>query len=353
MKPLSAALILAVMAACTPKTGPLPAMDTHSIATLSVQPESSSAARPWDGQIEAVQQAELTAQTAGTIDAVLVDINATVSRGQLVIKLAGIEQRAGAAAAAAGTAAAKARALEAETTYARYLELSKKNYVSTQQLDQALATRNAAQANWRAAQAQAVQASQQQAYAQIRAPFSGIISQRLVEPGESVAPGQPLLRIFNPQQFRIQLQVPQSLAESLHLVSEADIQLADGTQLKAADVQVYPSADAEARSVTVRIALPEGRQDLMPGQVARVSFPGMAKDQSVWLPLAAVWQRGEVRGVYVVTDTGVQLRQLRLGDSSAGRIQVLSGLQIGERVASDPAQAAMALTAYRKSVNTP
>jgi len=345
--------MLSALAACAPNAGPSPTMDTQRIATLDVAPENVAESRLWDGQIEAVQQAELTAQTAGTVDAVLVDVSATVSRGQTVIKLAGIEQRAGAAAAAAGTAAAKAQTLEAEATYARYLELSKKNYVSKQQLDQALATRNAAQANWRAAQALAVQATQQQAYADIRAPFSGIVSQRLVEPGESVAPGQPLLRIFNPQRFRIQLQVPQSLAQSIRQASGAIIQLAEGAPFKATEVQVYPSADPQARSVTVRIQLPDERQGLMPGQVARVSFPGIGSDESIWLPLTAIWQRGELRGAYVVTDTDVQLRQLRLGESRNGRIQVLSGLQTGEHVATDPKQAAMALSAYRDAAAAP
>jgi multidrug resistance efflux pump len=93
--------------------------------------------------------------------------------------------------------------------------LAKQQYISRQQLDQALAAKNAAVANARAAEAAVSQASQQADYTEIRAPYDGVLSQRLVEPGESVAPGQPLLRVFNPDRFRIQIQVPQGVAAAI------------------------------------------------------------------------------------------------------------------------------------------
>jgi RND family efflux transporter MFP subunit len=322
-------------------------MDTSAINTLDLQSQGQDGVSQWDGVIEAVQQADLTAQTAGRVGAVLVDVNDTVQPNQLLLRLTGVEQQAGANAALAQVSAVKAQALEAESTYRRYAGLAAKQFVSKQQLDQALADRNAARAQVLAAEAQAAQAMQQNDYTQVRAPFAGIVSERLVEPGESVSMGQPLLRVFNPAQLRIQVQVPQRVADVLRQNPEADITLDDGVTVPAEQVVVYPSADAQAHSVTVRVLLPKTEKAMKPGQVAKVVFAIAAATDALWLPESAIWRRGELSGVYVVTDKTVLLRQLRLGESRAGHVEVLSGVTAGERIAADPAQAALSLAAFK------
>ena len=343
---ISIALSLAI-AACSSSPESAPVMDTRAINTLDMQSQGQGGVSQWDGVIEAVQQADLTAQTAGRVGTVLVDVNDAVQPNQLLLRLTGVEQQAGANAALAQVAAVKAQALEAESTYRRYAGLAAKQFVSKQQLDQALAARNAARAQVLAAEAQAAQAMQQNDYTQVRAPFAGIVSERLVEPGESVSMGQPLLRVFNPAQLRIQVQVPQRVADVLRQNPEADITLDDGVTVPAEQVVVYPSADAQAHSVTVRVLLPKTEKAMKPGQVAKVVFAIAAATDALWLPESAIWRRGELSGVYVVTDKTVLLRQLRLGESRAGRVEVLSGVTAGERIADDPAQAALALAAFK------
>jgi len=335
------------IAACSPSPESAPVMDTGTIKTLDLQTQGQAGVSQWDGVIEAVQQADLTAQTAGRVSAVLVDVNDAVQPKQLLLRLTGIEQQASVDSAQAQVAAVKAQAQEAESTYRRYAGLAEKQFVSKQQLDQALAARNAARAQVLAAEAQTAQAMQQNDYTQVRAPFAGIVSERLVEPGESVSMGQPLLRVFNPAQLRIQVQVPQRVADVLRHNPEADITLDDGVTLPAEQVVVYPSADAQAHSVTVRVLLPKTEKALKPGQVAKVAFAIAAGTDALWLPESAIWRRGELSGVYVVTDKTVLLRQLRLGETRAGRVEVLSGVSAGERIAVDPAQAALALAAFK------
>lgn len=338
----------AALAACSSAPPPAPGMDLKAIAAVTPQPASAEAGSRWDGVIEAVQQADLTAQTAGRVAAVAVDVNDKVAAGQVLLRLTGVEQRAGAEAARAQAAAARAQAVEAEATYRRFAGLAQQQYVSKQQLDQALAARNAAQAAARAAEAQVAQAAQQADYTQVRAPFAGVVAQRLVEPGESVSPGQPLLRVFNPGRFRIQVQVPQGVAAALRAAPQADITLADGRVLAASEVIVYPGADADAHSVTVRVQLPADAGALMPGQVASVRFPaGAGGTGALWLPQSALWQRGELTGVYVLGKDRLLLRQVRVGERRGDQIEVLSGLAKGERVAADPVRAAQALAEFR------
>jgi len=346
-KPALVLVLAAHLAACSPSPDAVPTMATGAIKTLDLQAQSQAGVSQWDGVIEAVQQADLSAQTAGRVGAVLVDVNDAVQPNQLLLRLTGVEQKAGADAAQAQVAAVKAQALEAESTYRRYAGLAEKQFVSKQQLDQALAARNAARAQVLAAEAQAAQAIQQNDYTQVRAPFAGIVSERLVEPGESVTMGQPLLRVFNPAQLRIQVQVPQRVADVLRQNPEAEIRLDDGVTLLAEQVVVYPSADARAHSVTVRVLLPKTEKALKPGQVAKVVFAITAGTDALWLPESAIWRRGELSGVYVVTDKSLLLRQLRLGETRAGYVEVLSGVSAGERIAADPAQAALALAAFK------
>ena len=345
---LLALALSAALAACSSPPPNAPGMDLKAVAAITPEPSSTDAGSRWDGVIEAVQQADLTAQTAGRVASVAVDVNDRVAAGQVLLRLTGVEQRAGAEAARAQAAAARAQAVEAEASYRRFAGLAQQQYVSKQQLDQALAARNAAQAAARAAEANVAQAAQQADYTQVRAPYAGVVAQRLVEPGESVSPGQPLLRVFNPGRFRIQVQVPQGVAAALRAAPQADITLADGRVLAASEVIVYPGADADAHSVTVRVQLPADAGALMPGQVASVRFPaGGESAGALWLPQSALWQRGEVTGVYVLGKDRLLMRQVRIGERRGEQVEVLSGLAKGERVAADPVRAAQALAEFR------
>ena len=89
------------------------------------------------------------------------------------------------------------------------------------------------------------------------------------------------------------------------------------------------------------------RQPLVPGQVASVRFAVSNADSRVWLPEKAIWHRGELSGAYVIGKDRLMLRQLRLGESRDGNVEVISGLAAGERVAADPVRAAQALADYR------
>jgi RND family efflux transporter MFP subunit len=348
MKTLAPVLLLcAALASCSSDTGTPPAMDLRGIEAITPQSQTTGAASRWDGVIEAVQQADLTAQTAGRVATVLVDVNDRVRSGQVLLRLSGVEQRAGAEAARAQAAAARAQAVEAEATYQRYAGLAKQQYISKQQLDQALAAKNAAVANARAAEAAVAQAAQQADYTEIRAPYDGVLSQRLVEPGESVAPGQPLLRVFNPDRFRIQIQVPQGVAAAIRKAPQAEVTLVDGTTLTAESVLVYDSADASSHSVSVRVQLPKTETPLVPGQVASVRFAVAITDSRIWLPEKTIWRRGELSGAYVIGKDRLLLRQLRLGETREGTVEVISGLAEGDRVAADPVRAAQALAEYR------
>lgn len=347
---LAVGLVL-IAAACgspSPQPGlpPLPELDT-----ITLQPGDDVRGRSWDGIVEAVQQATLTAQTAGRVTVVNVDVNDRVQAGQVLLRLTAVEQQAGANTARAQLQAARAAVTEAEANYRRFAALAEGQFVSRAQLGQARAARDSAVAARDAAQAQLSEAGQQTEYTVVRAPFDGVVAARLVEPGESVAPGQQLLSVHAPGALRVQVQVPQSDAAAIRAANRTEILLDDGRRIDASEVTVFPAADPMTHSVGVRVLLPAIDDAPTPGTTAKLLFPVASSGASAFgllrVPQSAVVQRGEISGVYVIDGDRLSLRQVRLGQRLGEHVEVIAGLKPGDRIATDPVAAVQALTEQR------
>ncbi len=351
---LAVASLALLIASCS-ATAPAPVENSlPALPTFTVVAAEDSASRAWDGVVEAVNAATLTAQTSGRVQAVQVNVNDRVAAGDVLLRLSAVEQQSVANTARAQLRAAAAAAAEAEQNYRRYAGLASGQFVSRAQLDQARAARDSAVAARDAAQAGVTQAAQQAAYTVVRAPFAGVVSRRLVEPGESVAPGQPLLALHAPGAMRIQVQVPQSMAGQVRAAPRAEVRFGDGRSMQAAEVVVHPQADPVTHSVTVRVLLPQAAA-AMPGSTARVVFPLVASTSTdpsqpqVRIPASAIVQRGELSAVYVVEGRRLLLRQLRLGARDGDQQEVIAGLRVGDVVARDPVAATRVLAEQRRA----
>ena len=354
LRPLLLPSLLALAACAGDAPVATPALP-EDLATFTVAEGGVLSGQGWDGVVEAVRRADLAAQTSGRVSAVAVDVNDRVRAGQVLLRITAVEQDAAANAARAQLRAAEASAAEAEQNYRRFAALAEAQYVSKAQIDQARAARDAAAAARDAARAQVAQAAQQAAYTVVRAPFAGIVAAREVEPGETVAPGQPLMRVYAPRELRIEVLVPQSRAEAIRRDPRARVLLPGGREVVPAEVVVFPAADPASHSVNVRVRLPDLDPPPAPGTTAKVVFDADvgAADGGTAMPLripaSAVAQRGELSGVYVQQDGRIVLRQLRLGAHAGDSVEVISGLRPGDRVVRDPVAAVQALAARRKA----
>jgi RND family efflux transporter MFP subunit len=301
-----------------------------------------------DGVIEAVNRSTVSAQTAGRVEEIMVDVNDFVPQGTPIVRIRNIEQRAGLEQAQASLREAQARFIEAEAEYHRIRGVYERQLVSKAQMDSATATFNAAKARLEAAQAGVAQARESLGYTIITAPYSGIVLERHTEPGESVQPGKPLMTGFTLDELRVVINVPQRLIEPIRQHQQARILLNNNNSITAEKMTFFPYADPQSNVFKVRIYLPKKTKDLYPGMFVKTAFR-VGEAQRLTAPHSALTQRGEVSAVYVVKDNQVTLRQVRPGKTEGNQVEILAGLEAGESVALNPIQAGVYLKEQTQS----
>jgi len=168
------------------------------------------------------------------------------------------------------------------------------------------------------------------------APFDGVITKKLVEVGDPVQPGQPLLKFSDMSTLQIKVEVPARLMPGVKMgmVFPARLDVGD-VDIQARVVQVFPIADPDRHTVTVKLELPQGAPGGagMYAEVMIKDINAKVRELPVVPREALVW-RGSLPGVYVMTDDNKrELRLVRIGDDvGVDGVAVLSGLRAGERI---------------------
>lgn len=344
-------LVLSLLSGCSGEAPTQDSPSAHPLDTLVLAPTPAARERSWDGVVQAVNRATLAAQTAGRVLELPFDVNDYVQAGDVVVRFTDVEQRSARAQAEAGLEAARAQAAEAESDQRRLADLARRQLVARSQLDQATARRDAARATLAAAEAAVKQAGERVDYTVVRAPYSGLLTERHVEVGETVAPGQPLVSGLSLGQLRVEVQVPQADLSAIRQQQAAVIRLADGRDVPARKVIVFPTANPQTHAFTVRVELPEMETGLQPGNTVKVRFK-LGETEYLLVPAAALVRRSEIAAVYVVGEGGrVGLRQIRPGHVFGDKVEVIAGLEAGERVALDPVAALAAQRAMRETAD--
>ena len=340
--------LLFLVAGCGGKSAPPAGLATPPLASTVIQSVRTPLERSVDGTIEAVNQATVAAQTSGRVAEILYDVNDVVPAGAVIIRLKGTEQRAGLQGAEAALTEAKARNIEAATSYQRAADLYQRRVVSKAQLDQATANRDAAAARLAAAEASLTTAREGVGYTEIRAPYGGVVTKRLVEVGETVGPGTPLMTGLSLRDLRVNTNIPQSIVMQVRKLKQAAVYVGD-QRIEATKITIFPEAATASSTFRARLDLPPGALDLAPGMYVKVGLV-IGEADRLLIPVSAVVERSEVTGVYVIDARGlVSLRYVRPGHRFGEQLEILAGLAAGERIALDPvaAGAAVALAGPR------
>ena len=306
--------------------------------TARVEIAQAPLERVYDGTVEAVNQATMSAQTSGRIAEVYYDVDDYVEPGEPIVRFTNTEQQAVLRQAEAALSEALARQTRAAEEFSRASQLFESGSSSKREYDTAIAARDAADARVTAARSAVETANQQLEYTLVRAPYPGIVTERHVEVGEAVSVGQPLMSGLSLDSLRVVTSLPQQVAARVR-DHETAIVLTEEGRVEATDVTIFPFADSASNTFTVRVNLPDGQYQLYPGMFVKVAFV-IGDAERLLVPAEALLRRSEVTGVYVVDDTErVRLRQVRVGNRFGDRIEVLSGLDEDERIALDPVAA--------------
>ncbi|MBI5784147.1 MAG: efflux RND transporter periplasmic adaptor subunit [Rhodocyclales bacterium] len=300
-------------------------------ATVTLEAREVDLTYPAEAVVEAVHSATVAAQVQGRIVEVRADAGQWVRKGEVLMRIDAREF-------AENAAAAEAQSIQAKANFERMKNLYAQKFVSSAALDKA-------EADYKSAQAAAGASGASYSHANVTAPMSGIVAQRLTELGEMATPGKPLITVYEPKGLRVIASIPQYKLADVRKLRKARLEFPEaGLWLDAVRVEILPTADARSHTVTARLYLPDNVAGVFPGMAARAHFvTGSGKKLTV--PAKAVLRRGEVTGVYVIDAQNVpRLRQVRLGEMLGnGELEVLAGLATGDKVSLTPVQSGIQL----------
>ena len=331
--------------------------DTHSAVT-TVEDKSFPQIEVFDAVIEAIHHSTVSSRISAEVIELNFDVNDVVPKDAVIMKFRDEEFQARVAQIQASLSADRAQSREAiarqkevEAESKRVKNLFKRKLLSQSALDKANADQSAAnarvqalQAQMKSRQAQLDEANVKLSYTTIIAPYSGVVTERLIELGEMASPGQHLMTGVSLNNLRAVVNIPQYLLTAIKSADKPILQLRDGREIVGTKLTVIPQADVRSHSFQVRVDLPENIESIYPGMFGKMQFS--VGDEAIRVvPQSAIVQRSEVAGVYVKSESQLFIfRQIRLGRVIAdGQREVLSGLSTGEQVALDPLEAARSL----------
>jgi RND family efflux transporter MFP subunit len=344
-----------------------------AVRVETVRQESVKRAVDVVGTLAPVDQVTISSEADGKVSRILADLGDRVKAGQVLIQIDNEkqqytfqQQQAALARALAQYGApdpehlpeiertpdamrANADLLQATQAYNRATELFKRNLISQQALDDAQATLHSKQAIYNSAlqtgknlrasiqgtQAAMKLADRQLRDTQIRAPFDGFVEKRLVNLGELVKTQTPVIAIVRLDPLKVTAEIPEKMAPWINTGETVQLQVDayQGRTFSGKVSRISPAVNTSTRAFPFEALVPNSDAALKPGTFARVHIDSSKIDTVLTLPHAALQYRYGVNRVFVVDGARLNLRELSVGERVGDRIEILSGVKAGERVA--------------------
>lgn len=284
------------------------------------------------GTVRAKREVIISPRIMGTLLELPVKAGESVAEGQLLCRLDDRDLRARLEQARSAVAAAESQYELASTDYQRYERLRKDQAVTQQQFENARAAYEGAEARLKGAREGLREAEVNLAYAVIRSPVTGYVVEKHMEVGDMATPGRPVVTIQEEGGLRLEAAVREGLAGSLLLGDSMRVRI-DALEMELSGTleEKVPAADPRSRSFLVKVSLPQ-QPGLRSGMFGRLFIPtGSATPLTV--SSRAVESIGQIQQVWVLSEQDVPRRRyVRTGRAYGDRVEILSGLQEGEKV---------------------
>lgn len=293
------------------------------------------------GEVEAAQSATISTRMMGYITAIKVKVGDRVQKGQLLVTISNQDLMAKRQQANAAIAAAQANFNNAQKDYNRFTKLYQQQSASAKELDNVTLQYDAAKSNLLSAKELRKEVDASLAYTAITAPFSGNITQKMMDPGSMASPGAPILVLEQDGRYQVSASVTESEVGLLHAGAPAVLYISSiNKTIKANVSQVSESAAETGGQYLVKIAIPAGENTgVYAGMYVNVTFPvpakqfiaGDADGNAIMVPASSIVRQDQLTGLYIVDDNQAMLRWVRLGKTAGTRVEVLSGLNPKEK----------------------
>ncbi len=309
---------------------------TAAVETVPVQTQAS-------GSVQPIRRVMPGTKILGRIEAVPVREGDRVARGQLLAKLESRDLEAARAQAEAAVAMAGAQLENARVQHERMRDLHGRGSVTDKALEDATTGFQVARAAVAQAEANLAAARVHLGYAEVRSPLAGWVVDKRVEAGDMTSPGAPMFTVEDLSQVKIEVNVPETEVVGLAEGGQARVEVS-GRRIEASVDRIAPAGDPASRTFSVQLLLDNPDGALRSGMFARVSFEH-GERPVLRVPATAVVRRGQLEGLFVVSDDGeagavARLRWIKTGRTAgqgdAVHVEVLSGLDPGERYVVSP-----------------
>ncbi len=283
------------------------------------------------GEVMSASLAQVSGQVPGRVSKFWVEAGSRVEAGDPLVTLSGEEYQARLNQARAGAAQAQAQVSQASANYKRYQFLLKEGAASPQEFEAVQERFRSAQAAVTAAQAQVKEAATMKGYTVIRAPETAVVAARKAAVGDLAQPGQPLLSLYNPDALQLEGEVNDAYRDRVQAGQAVTVSVpAVSWQAVLNIAEIFPISQSMSRTFKIRTAVVKDRK-LVPGMFARLSLQ-LAATPGILIPREAVRRVGQLTMVEVLVDQKPQRRQVKLGRPVGEEVEVLAGLQAGEKI---------------------
>ena len=283
------------------------------------------------GTLVAVDDADVAAEAAGAVERVLAERGDLVAANAPLLALDTTTASLQAKEAAASVASAEAQVKLAESECARARSLAEAGGLSTAERDRILTQCEQGARQLDAARARKALADTNLSRATVRAPFAGIVLERLVSPGEYVTPGRPVVKLVAIDPMRLELSVPERAAGQVRLGAPIRFEVTDpvGIVVEAKVDRISPALRDRTRDLVVEALVPNPEGKLRPNSFALARLE-LGATPGVTVPLTAVRTRGDNARVYVVNGAVAEERVVELGETVGDVVEIKVGVAAGE-----------------------